>query len=93
MTRSELIKEISKAHPTLRKSEVQSIVEAIFDTLTEGICTNGRVEIRGFGAFFVKERPARSAINPRTGEPVQVPKKRMLRFKAGKAVFERLNPN
>ena len=74
-----------------RQRDVETIVNAIFDEITEALCDSNRVELRGFGAFSVKNRPPRSGRNPRTGEAVSVDEKWVPFFKAGKELRERLN--
>jgi integration host factor subunit beta len=70
---------------------VESVVSAIFDTITEQLSHGGRVELRGFGAFSTRQRDARVGRNPRTGESVDVDAKRVPYFKPGKEMRERLN--
>jgi len=60
------------------------IVQMTFDGITETLVTEGRIELRNFGVFAVKERHPRSARNPRTGEPVQVPRRLVVTFKPGR---------
>ncbi|MCZ6610978.1 MAG: HU family DNA-binding protein, partial [Alphaproteobacteria bacterium] len=67
------------------------IVTAIFDEITAALSRGDRVELRGFGAFSVKQRDARIGRNPRTGEAVSVAAKRVPFFKTGKLLRERLN--
>ena len=70
---------------------METIVNAIFDEITDALCQSNRVELRGFGAFSVKNRPPRAGRNPRTGEAVDVEEKWVPFFKAGKELRERLN--
>jgi integration host factor subunit beta len=71
--------------------DVEKIVDTIFEEITDALTRGDRVELRGFGAFSVKERDARVGRNPRTGESVQVEAKRLPFFKTGKALREALN--
>lgn len=91
MTRSELIAELSAANPHLLQRDVERIVAAIFDGITEALARGDRVELRGFGAFTVKRRGARTGRNPRTGAAVAVSEKSVPFFKAGKELRERVN--
>lgn len=91
MTKSELITELASANPHLRASDVELIVGTIFDEITRALVRGERVELRGFGAFTVKHRDARTGRNPRTGEPVPVEEKAVPFFKAGKELRERVN--
>lgn len=92
MIRSELIAALAAENPHLTRREVERVVNVILESITEALGRGGRVELRGFGAFSVRSRPARSARNPRTGDAVQVPAKHVPFFKSGKELRERLNP-
>lgn len=91
MTKSELIQKLAERNPHLYMRDVEKIVDTVFDEITKALANGDRVELRGFGAFSVKERDARIGRNPRTGESVQVEAKRLPFFKTGKALRERLN--
>lgn len=93
MIKSELIQIIANRNPHLYQRDVENIVNAIFDEITDTLAAGHRVELRGFGAFSVKERPAREGRNPRTGETVRVDEKWVPFFKTGKELRERLNAN
>ncbi|GGB27479.1 integration host factor subunit beta [Sphingomonas metalli] len=90
MIRSELVQRISSHHPALSAREVETIVSTFFDEITEQLARNGRVEIRGFGAFSTRGRDARTGRNPRTGQSVEVDAKRVPYFKPGKEMRTRL---
>ncbi len=91
MIKSELIEKISETNPHLLQRDIEKIVNVIFDEITEALARGERVELRGFGAFSVKHRPARTGRNPRTGEAVDVEEKFVPFFKTGKELRERLN--
>jgi integration host factor subunit beta len=91
MTKSELIAELSAANPHLLGRDVELIVATIFNEITAALERGERVELRGFGAFTVKRRDARTGRNPRTGEAVPVEEKAVPFFKAGKELRERVN--
>ena len=91
MTKSELIQRLAERNPHLYQSDVERIVSTIFDEITGALSRGDRVELRGFGAFSVKGRDARVGRNPRTGESVQVARKFVPFFKAGKELRERMN--
>ncbi len=91
MTKSELIQRLAEKNPHLYLRDVEKIVDKVFDEITQALVEGDRVELRGFGAFSVKERDARVGRNPRTGETVHVDAKRLPFFKTGKALRERLN--
>jgi len=91
VTKSELIAALSAEHPHLRAADVETIVGTIFDEITLALSRGERVELRGFGAFTIKHRNARTGRNPRTGEAVPVDEKSVPFFKAGKELRERVN--
>ena len=91
MIRSELVQKLCTDFPDLTQPEVEGVVSAIFDSITDQLATGGRVELRGFGAFSTRQRDGRVGRNPRTGESVSVDAKRVPYFKPGKEMRERLN--
>jgi len=91
MTKSELIARLAEANPHLYQRGVERIVTTIFDEIATALARGDRVELRGFGAFSVKERGARLGRNPRTGESVDVAAKYIPYFKTGKQLREILN--
>jgi len=91
MIRSELVQQLAKDNPGLALSEIERIVTIFFDEITERLKQDGRVELRGFGAFSTRAREARTGRNPRTGEAVKVSAKRVPYFKPGKEMRARLN--
>lgn len=91
MIRSELLQALAKDNPELRAEEIEQVVDIFFEEITKRLAEGGRVELRGFGAFSTRERNARQGRNPRTGQTVDVPSKRVPYFKPGKEMRERLN--
>ena len=91
MIKSELIQRIAQENPHLYQRDVERIINTVFNEIGTALARGDRVELRGFGAFSVKERPARTGRNPRTGEPVNVQAKRVPFFKTGKELREQLN--
>ena len=91
MIKSELVQRISEQNPHLYQRDVEHIVNAILNEITLALARGDRVELRGFGAFSVKNRPARTGRNPRTGTKVSVTEKYVPFFKTGKEMRERLN--
>ncbi len=75
MIRSELIQKIADENPHLYQRDVERIVNTVFEEIIEAMARGDRVELRGFGAFSVKKRDARTGRNPRTGEAVAVEEK------------------
>ncbi len=91
MIKSELVQQIADANPHLYQRDVENVVNAILDAVADALARGDRVELRGFGAFSVKSRPARTGRNPRTGEQVAVAEKVVPFFKSGKEMRERIN--
>ena len=91
MIKSELVQRLAEMNPHLYQRDVENIVNAVLDEITQSLAAGRRVELRGFGAFSVKHRPARTGRNPRTGESVEVEEKWVPFFKTGKELRERLN--
>jgi integration host factor subunit beta len=91
MTKSVLIEKIAEKMEGLSKKQVEVIVETVFDSIKEALAKGGKVEIRGFGNFRLRNRNARKARNPKTGESVSVPPKKVPFFKVGKELREMVN--
>jgi integration host factor subunit beta len=91
MIKSELVLKIAERNPHLYQRDVENIVNAILDTIADALARGDRVELRGFGAFSVKKRDARTGRNPRTGATVSVSEKMTPVFKTGKEMRLRLN--
>jgi len=88
MTRSDLIEELASRFPQLTQKDAESAVKAILDAMGEAMVRGHRIEIRGFGSFTINRRPPRIGRNPRSGESVAIPEKRVPHFKPGKALRE-----
>ncbi len=91
MIKSELIEKLAAQNPHLLQKDIENIVNTILDEMSNALAEGRRIELRGFGAFSVKNRSARIGRNPRTGEKVSVSEKYIPQFKAGKEIRERLN--
>ena len=91
MTKSELIQKITNKNSFLYQKDIYKIIDTLFNTVTKALKDGDRVELRGFGTFSTKLRDARIGRNPKTGEPVAIPKKKMPFFKMGKSMKERIN--
>lgn len=90
MTKSELISQLAARFPQLVAKDADCAVKMILDAMTEALAVGHRIEIRGFGSFALNHRPPRVSRNPKSGEKVDVPAKRMPHFKAGKELRERV---
>lgn len=91
MLRSELVARLAEERPHLPLKRVEQAVDVIFEEISSALERGDRVELRGFGAFSVRERDSRKGRNPRTGETVKVPSKKVPFFKAGKELRMRIN--
>ena len=93
MTKSELITYVTEKNPHLYQRDVERIITTIFEEISTALSRGDRVELRGFGAFSIKQRKARIGRNPRTGAAVEVSAKRVPYFKTGKQLRNMLNNN
>ena len=91
MIKSELIEKLASENTHLTHAEVERVVNVVLGRMVDALGDGGRVELRGFGAFSVKQRAARTGRNPRTGAAVDVDAKVVPYFKTGKELRERLN--
>ena len=93
MTRSELVKKMREKNPQLRLEQVDRALSLVVDDIVRAVDAGERGELWGFGSFFPRERKSRMSRNPKTGESLAVPAKRIMFFKAGKDLRDRLNGN
>jgi integration host factor subunit beta len=91
MTKSELVSQLASRFPQLVAKDADCAVKMILDAMTEALANGHRIEIRGFGSFALNHRPPRVSRNPKSGEKVDVPAKRVPHFKAGKELRERVD--
>ena len=91
MTKSELIEQLTNGHEILNKNDAEMVINLIFGRITNALADGDRVEIRGFGSFSVRERDAREARNPKSGELVEIPSRKTPFFKTGKELRERVD--
>ena len=92
MTKSVLIEKVSEKVGSLTRKQTEIVVDTVFDSIKDALIRGEKIEIRGFGNFKPKNRKPRKARNPKTGEKVDVPQKRVLHLKVGKALRESMNP-
>ena len=90
MTKADLV-EIVAREAEMTKKDVEQLVEIIFDSITGTLNNGEKIELRGFGSFRVRERSARKGRNPKTGDPVDIPAKRVAYFKPGKDLKDIIN--
>ncbi|WP_439684728.1 integration host factor subunit beta [Cupriavidus oxalaticus] len=91
MTKSELVEKLAARFPQLLLRDADISVKTILDAMSEALADGHRIEIRGFGSFGLNKRPPRVGRNPKSGERVLVPEKRVPHFKAGKELRERVD--
>lgn len=91
MTKSELVEQLAARFPQLLLRDADIAVKTILDAMSEALAQGHRIEIRGFGSFGLNQRPPRVGRNPKSGEKVMVPEKRVPHFKAGKELRERVD--
>ncbi|MBI4824517.1 MAG: integration host factor subunit beta [Nitrospirae bacterium] len=92
MTRSMLIEKVSEKAGGLTIKQTEIVIDTVFESIKSALQRGEKVEIRGFGNFRLKEMKPRKARNPKTGETVEVPQKKAIRFKVGKVLKEAMNP-
>jgi len=91
VTKQELIDAVGQHYPQLARHTAEMMVNTVFTCMTDALAKGERIEIRGFGSFFLVPRAARAGRNPRTGADVVVPAKNALRFRVGKELGARVN--
>ena len=92
MNKSDLVKQILNKNNKYKVSEIENIVDVFFREIENALKQKKRIEIRGFGSFFIKEREKRIGINPQNGKNIEIEKKVHPKFKMGKILFKKLNP-
>lgn len=90
MTKAELVEEVADA-AELTKKDAERLVELVFESIIDTLNKGEKIELRGFGSFRVRSRGARRGRNPKTGEQVEIPAKRVPYFKPGKELKEIIN--
>ena len=93
MTKAHLIEKLAERTPSLSRRQAELVINTLFDSIRDSLKNGEKTEIRGFGSFRLRIRKTKEGRNPKTGETVAVPEKRMPFFKAGKEIKELLNPS
>ena len=93
MVRSELLQKMCNLHPNIFSRDMEKIFEIIFLEFTKAFCRDENIEIRGFGTYKIAKRKARIGRNPKNSQLVQIPEKKMIKWKMSKTFFNRLNKN
>ena len=90
MTKAELVDEVARV-VQLTKKQAETIVNIVFDSIVDSLRSGQKIELRGFGSFRLRSRKSRTGRNPKTGEKVDVPSKKIPYFKPGKELKELIN--
>ena len=90
MTKAELVDEVARV-VSLTKKQAETIVNIVFDSIVNSLRSGQKIELRGFGSFRLRSRKSRTGRNPKTGEKVEVPSKKIPYFKPGKELKELIN--
>jgi nucleoid DNA-binding protein len=92
LVKSEIIKQLHKNHPAMKRSQIESIFDIMFNAISDNLIEEKSIELRDFGRFSVKTIKAKyNARNPKTGEIIYVPEKKKISFKMSKHLKEELN--
>ena len=91
IVKSKLLKQLSQSYPNFLKKDLEKFSEIIFKEIKNTLKRGERVELRGFGVFSTNIQKARISRNPKTGEKVNTPQKKTIRFKMAKVLFKKLN--
>ncbi len=90
MTKADLVEKVA-VEADLTKKDAEQLVEIVFESIIQSLNSGEKIELRGFGSFRVRERNSRKGRNPKTGEAVDIPAKRVAYFKPGKDLKELIN--
>ena len=91
IVKSKLINQLKKSYPNFLKKDLEKVVSVVLTEVKQALKRGDRVELRGFGIFSTNIQKARISRNPKTGEKVNTPEKRVIHFKMAKEMFKRLN--
>jgi len=90
MKKADLVDVVAQ-QKNLQRQQVETTIDALIDAIADGLSRGERIDLRGFGAFAVRESAARTGRNPQTGEPIQIPARKTPGFKPGKELKDRVN--
>ena len=91
IVKSKLLNQLKKSYPNFLKKDLEKMVAVILDEIKQALKRGDRVELRGFGIFSTNTQKARISRNPRSGEKVNTPEKKIIHFKMAKEMFKKLN--
>lgn len=90
MTKRELI-DIVASKTNLKKYQIREVIELILETIINQLARKKRIQFRNFGTFYVKHKKSRPGRNPKTGKPYRIPARNVVKFRAGKKMFKKVN--
>ena len=93
MVKSELIQKLCNTYPNILHKDIEKILEIILREITDALCRGENIEIRGFGSYKIANRNARIGRNPKNSQTIQIPAKKVIKWKMSKVLFSRLNNN
>ena len=93
IAKSKLLKEISDSYPNFLKKDLEKSLNIFFNEIKLALFKKENVEIRDFGTWSIHTQKARKARNPKSGEKIEIPEKKKIRFKMSKKLFEKINEN
>ena len=91
IVKSKLLKDLSKNYPNFLKKDLEKFTNIILDEIKQALSRGDRVELRGFGIFFTNTQKPRISRNPKTGEKIAVPEKKVISWKMSKQMFKKMN--
>ena len=93
MVKSELLQKLCNMHPNVLRKDMEKILDIIFFEIVDALCRGKNIEIRGFGSYKITNRKARMGRNPKNSETIQIPAKKVIKWKMSKTLFGRINKN
>ena len=93
MVKSELLQKLCNMHPNVLRKDMEKILDIIFFEIVDALCKGKNIEIRGFGSYKITNRQARMGRNPKNSETIQIPAKKVIKWKMSKTLFSRINKN
>jgi integration host factor subunit beta len=91
IVKSKLLIQLKKSYPNFLKKDLEKVVSVVLDEIKQALKREDRVELRGFGIFSTNIQKARISRNPKTGEKINTPEKKIIHFKMAKEMFKKLN--
>lgn len=91
VSKSDILKEISRSYPNLLKKDLLKFIDVFLDEIRTALKKGERVELRGWGVFFAKKQISRNSRNPKTGQIIFIPEKKSINYKMSKELFKKIN--